>query len=133
MGPNEAAAAPKNTEKMTICRISLFAIASNTLRGTRCVTNSFSDSEDVFRLDEVPTSGSGRLSDVPGCKTLTRSIPRSSEKSDAVMNQPMVLMPMRPSDLVSPMWAMPTTRVENTSGAMIILIRRRKTSVTSEM
>ncbi len=28
------------------------------------------------------------------------------------------------------MWAMPTTRVENTSGAMIIRIRRRKTSVT---
>ena len=118
---------------MTICRISLFAIASKTLRGTRWVTNSLSDSDDVLRLDEVPTSGSGRLSDAPGCSTLTRSMPRRSENSDAVMNQPIVLMPMRPSDLVSPMWAMPTTRVENTSGAIIILIRRRKTSVISEI
>ena len=30
------------------------------------------------------------------------------------------------------MWAMPATRVENTSGAMIILISRRKTSVMIE-
>ena len=45
------------------------------------------------------------------------------------MNQPSVRAPMRPSAAVSPMCAMPVTRVANTSGAMIILIRRRKMSV----
>ena len=133
LSPNAAAAAPKNTEKMTICRISLFAMASITLRGTRCVMNSRSDSDAVLRLDEVPTSGNGRFSASPGRRILTRAIPRSSDISDAAMNQPIVLMPMRPIALVSPMCAMPTTSVENTSGAMIILMRRRKTSVTSEM
>ena len=131
--PNDAAAAPKKTEKITICRISLLAKASNALRGTRCVTNSFSDIDDVFRFDDVPTSGNGRFSDTPGWRTLTRNMPSSSENSDAVTNQPMVLRPIRPIALVSPMCAMPTTSVENTSGAMIILIRRRKMSVNSEI
>ena len=45
------------------------------------------------------------------------------------MNQPMVLAPIRPTAAASSMWAMPATRVVNTSGAMIILISRRKTSV----
>ena len=49
------------------------------------------------------------------------------------MNQVMAFAPMRPTALVSPICATPTTRVENTSGAMIILIRRRKMSVSSEM
>ena len=35
--------------------------------------------------------------------------------------------------LASPIWAMPMTSVEKTSGAMIILISRRKTSVMTEM
>jgi hypothetical protein len=60
-------------------------------------------------------------------------MPSSSENSDAVMNHPIVLRPMRLIAFVSPMCAMPTTSVENTSGAMIILMRRRKMSVTSEM
>ncbi|MND90790.1 hypothetical protein D3C80_828850 [compost metagenome] len=46
------------------------------------------------------------------------------------MNQVMVLTPMRPTEAASSMWAMPATRVVNTSGAMIILISRRKMSVT---
>ena len=45
----------------------------------------------------------------------------------------MALAPMRPTALVSPICATPTTSVENTSGAMIILMRRRKMSVNSEM
>ena len=53
-----------------------------------------------------------------------------SEISEAEMNHPSVLMPTRPMLAESSMWAMPATRVENTSGAMIILISRRKTSVT---
>ena len=48
------------------------------------------------------------------------------------MNQPRVLIPTRPMEEASPIWAMPTTRVENTSGAMIIRISRRKMSVMME-
>ena len=55
--------------------------------------------------------------------------PRVSDTSDASMNQPSVLTPTRPMAAESPIWAMPPTRVANTSGAMIILIRRRKMSV----
>ena len=58
--------------------------------------------------------------------------PISSETKEAPMNQPMVFTPTRPMAALSSIWAMPTTRVENTSGAMIILIRRRKTSVKIE-
>ena len=39
------------------------------------------------------------------------------------------LRPIRPIDSVSPIWAMPTTSMANTSGAMIILINRRNRSV----
>ena len=41
------------------------------------------------------------------------------------MNQPSALPPTRPTVAMSPILAMPTTSVENTSGAMIILISRR--------
>src|SRR6185312_10421553 len=41
------------------------------------------------------------------------------------------LAPMRPIAAAPSMCAMPATRVENTKGAMIILIRRRNRSVTS--
>ncbi len=56
--------------------------------------------------------------------------PMISEISEAVKNQPSDLPNTRPTDLASPMWAMPTTSVENTSGPISILIRRRKTSDT---
>jgi hypothetical protein len=58
--------------------------------------------------------------------------PEQSETSDAVMNQPSALPKTRPTEAASPMCAMPTTSVENTSGAMIILMRRRNTSETIE-
>ncbi len=61
----------------------------------------------------------------PGCSRLTINMPSSSETSDAVRNQPMVLAKMRPSRAPLPICAMPPTSVANTSGAMIILIRRR--------
>ena len=41
-------------------------------------------------------------------------------------------MPMRPTVLISPILAIPTTKVENTKGAIIILIRRKKISVKAE-
>ena len=55
--------------------------------------------------------------------------PISSDMIEAPMNHAMVLMPTRPMDAASSMCAMPATSVENTSGAMIILISRRNTSV----
>ena len=58
--------------------------------------------------------------------------PRISETSEAVTNQPIALPNTRPTDLASPMCAMPTTRVEKTSGPISILIRRRKMSDTIE-
>ena len=58
-------------------------------------------------------------------------MPSSSEISDAVRNQPIALMPIRPTALESPVPAMPVTMVLKTSGAMIILIRRRNRSVTT--
>ncbi len=61
------------------------------------------------------------------------TMPRNSETSEADTNQPMVFAPIRPSEEVAPIWVMPTMSVESTSGAMIILMRRRKRSVTSEM
>jgi hypothetical protein len=45
----------------------------------------------------------------------------------------MVLAPTRPTVEASPMWPMPTTRVESTSGPMIILISLRKIELTSDM
>ena len=59
--------------------------------------------------------------------------PSSSETNDALTNHSIALPPIRPTALVSPICATPTTSVVNTSGAMIILIKRRKMSVNSEM
>ena len=42
----------------------------------------------------------------------------------------MAFSPMRPIVFRSPVPAMPTTSVENSSGAMIILIMRRKASAS---
>src|SRR6185295_12804835 len=88
--PSAAAAEPKNTEKITICNISLLAIASNTLRGTRCVTNSLSESDDVLRFADAAASGSGRLSEAPGCSRLQSVMPSTSEQSEATTNHPIV-------------------------------------------
>ena len=55
-------------------------------------------------------------------------MPSSSDTSDAVMNHSSAFAPMRPTAPASPMPVMPATTVANTSGAMIILISRRKTS-----
>ena len=83
----------------------------------------------VFRPEVAPASGSARFMCAPGWKILTRARPSSSEMAEAAMNQIMARMPMRPTALASLMLARPVTRVANTSGAMIILIMRRKMSV----
>ena len=51
---------------------------------------------------------------------------------EAMTNQPSALAPMRPTSDALSILAMPTTSVENTSGAMIILIRRRNSVLTSD-
>src|SRR3546814_14038681 len=48
------------------------------------------------------------------------------------MNQPIVFAPTRPIAAASSICAIPATRVAKTSGAMIILMRRRKRSVRIE-
>src|SRR5947209_12100039 len=101
--------------------------------GTRWETNSFGFNAAVFRLLEAFASGSGRFRCSPGWSTETMINPRARDTMEAVINQAMVLQPTRPTVLESPMCAMPTTRVEKTRGAMIILISLRKMSVTREM
>src|SRR5438874_864620 len=80
---------------------------------------------EAGRPVDCALSGSvpGKLA--PGCSRLTITRPSSSEMKEAETNQPMVLAKTRPSFEPEPIWAMPPTRVANTSGAMIILIRRR--------
>ena len=97
------------------------------------VPKSFMVNFDVARLADAPMSGSGRPRLWPGWRALASTIPRSSETSEAVMNQPSALAKTRPTEDALPMCAMPTTRVENTSGAISILMSRRKMSETSEM
>jgi len=94
---------------------------------------SFSVNFDVARLVDAPMSGNGKPRLRPGCNTLASTMPITSETIDAVTNQPKALPKTRPTDAASPMCAMPTTSVENTSGAISILISRRNTSDMIEM
>jgi len=77
--PSAVTATPANIEKTTICRISLFAIASMIERGTTWVTNSLRLSAETLRLVAVPVSGSGRLRFSPGRSRLTMTRPSASE------------------------------------------------------
>ncbi len=123
-----AMAVPTKIENTTICRISLLAMASTIERGKTWVMKSFR----VKAVAVTPLGGSVAATMCmprPGWIRLTSSAPRISETTEAIRNQPMVLTPTRPMAAESSMWAMPTTRVENTSGAMIIRISRRKMSV----
>src|ERR1035437_4573763 len=86
----------------------------------------------VARLVTASAAGNGIPRPVPGCMILARKQPRRSEMIEAVMNQSRDFAPTRPTDLLSPMLAMPETTVLNTRGAMIIFIRRRKMSLARE-
>ncbi|MND72628.1 hypothetical protein D3C80_641830 [compost metagenome] len=127
-----ATAVPTNREKTTICRISFLAMASKIEVGTRCVTKPCSEKASVEAAEAVASAACGRCMPAPGCSSCTMTRPSSSDTTEAPMNQVMVLTPIRPTEAASSMWAMPATRVVKTSGAMIILIRRRKTSVISD-
>ena len=69
----------------------------------------------------------------PGSNKLTKIRPSVSETRDALTNHSIALPPTRPTADASAMWPMPTTSVENTSGAMIILISRRKIMLPIEI
>ncbi len=122
MAPSATA---KNTANTTICRISFCAIASAIDVGTRWMRNFSSEKAETARPVDWPFSGSvpGKLA--PGCSRLTMTRPSSSEMKEAEMNQPMRLGEHAAKLRALPICAMPPTRVANTSGAMIILIRRR--------
>ena len=120
--PIAVSATPKNTEKTTNCKISFVAIASTTLRGTTCSTNfciekplDFSNSSFTALKSVLVIS-----TPTPGLKILTRINPRLSDTSDAVINHNIALPPTLPTVFISPSLAIPTTRVANTMGAMII-------------
>ncbi len=125
---SDAIANPKKHENTRICRISLVAIASKKLRGNTWAMNSRRLSPPVLRFVAMSFSGSGRPRSRPGWNRFAKNMPSSSDTSEAVMNHSSALPPMRPTALASPMPVMPATTVANTSGAMIILISRRKTS-----
>ena len=119
---------PEEAENTRICRISLVAIASKKLRGNTWAMNSRRLRPPVFRLVATSFSGSGSPRSRPGWNRFAKNMPSNSDTSDAVMNHSSALAPMRPTAFASPMPVMPATTVANTSGAMIILISRRKTS-----
>ncbi|MNJ52520.1 hypothetical protein D3C77_478600 [compost metagenome] len=130
LSSSAATAVPTNREKTTICRISLRAMASKIDVGTRWVMKPCSEKASVEAAGAAAITASGRCMPAPGCRSCTMVRPSSRETIEAPMNQVMVLTPIRPTEAASSMWAMPATRVVKTSGAMIILISRRKTSVT---
>jgi hypothetical protein len=128
-----AIAVPKNSENTTICRISLRAIASRTLVGIVCSMNDWMLMPVACTPDAAFAAGSGRCIALPGSSVPTRIRPSVSERSDAKMNHASALPPTRPTVAMSPIFAMPTTSVENTSGAMIILMSRRNALGNSSM
>ena len=96
---------------------------------------SFSVRPEAVMPDEAPVAGRepDKAIASPGRNRFTRIRPSVSDRREAMMNQPSALTPMRPTSAASPILAMPTTSVENTSGAMIILIRRRNRVVISDI
>jgi hypothetical protein len=128
---SEATAVPTNRLNTTICRISFLAMASKIEVGTRWVRKPCRVKVSVEAAGALAATlvASFSTRPAPGCSRWTISRPSSSETAEALMNQPMVLAPIRPTAAASSMWAMPATRVVNTSGAMIILISRRNRSV----
>ena len=112
--------------------MSLRAIASSRLVGNACVTKSLKFRPAVLRpvftsaarLDHVQARA--RLQDVGEHKTEGE---RYERRADEPANR---RRPIRPHVLSLSMPARPETSVANTSGAMIILMSRRKMSVMIE-
>ena len=90
-----------------------------------CVRNFSNENAAVSTPDVAVAGGSSRFSPTPGCMMLTSTSPSPSDTKVAARNHATARPPTRPSAAVSPICAMPCTSVAKTSGAMIILIRRR--------
>ena len=60
----------------------------------------------------------------PGSKKLTKTIPKTNEINDAEINQAIAFPPTLPTIFMSPILAIPTTKVEKTKGAIIICTKR---------
>ncbi|MNP18506.1 hypothetical protein D3C76_1109900 [compost metagenome] len=124
---------PKNIEKTTICRISLFAIAPTILVGMVCDRNPFNDMPLTASPVSTDSTGIARFRPAPGCSSVTINKPTRIDSTEELINHTMALPPTRPMVDVSPSFMMPTVSVLNTSGAITILISRRKISVRSVM
>ena len=119
---NAAKATPNKIEKITICKISLVAKASNKLFGITCFTNSSNENPFEFSNNSEALDVSSNLIVVPfpGSKKFTKTIPNNKEIKEAEINQAMAFPPTRPTIFMSPILAIPTTKVEKTKGAIII-------------
>ncbi len=129
VSPIAAAANPKKIEKITICNISLVAIASKILLGTICSMKFSKDNVVVLAVtsEAAVKSTLERFNPTPGCKIFTKNIPNNNEMNEAVKNQPKAFPPILPTALISPSFAIPTTKVVNTKGEIIICTNRMKT------
>ena len=114
---------------MTICKISLLAMASKILLGKICSMKFWAEKLCVFSVtsEAEAKSTSDKLSPTPGSKMLTQNIPINSEIKEALKNQPKAFPPTRPTVLTSPSLAIPTTKVVNTKGEIIICTKRMNT------
>ena len=116
------AATPKNILKMTICKISLVAMASNILFGNTCSTKLITLKDWVLPIKSFTpeVSPTVKSNPSPGFNRFTKTNPINKLIKEADKNHNKALPPTRPTVLRSPNFAIPTTNVVNTNGAMII-------------
>ena len=124
--PSRLSATPAMSEKTTICNTSLRAMASKIEVGTRLVRNRARLVGGAFRPLAAATAPLFRCRPAPGAMVSTMTSPRTSDTSEAVMNQLITLNATRPMSPASPILPTPLTSVARTSGAIIILTARRK-------
>ena len=118
---------PKNTENTTTCRMSPVAIASKMDVGNRWIRISHPVCGLVASEATAAAPSAGSEMPAPGWNQFTRPRPRNSATVVASSKKMSAFTAMRPIAFMSPVPAMPMTSVENSNGAMIILIIRRKT------
>ena len=133
LSPIAAAATPKKILNITICNISLVAIASNILFGKTCSTKLSMLNVCVFPMTSFAPLISALLKSMPkpGLNIFTNTSPINKLTKEAVTNHNMALPPTRPTVFKSPSFAIPTTKVVNTNGAMIICTNLKKMVVNN--
>ena len=133
LSPIAAAATPKKILKITICNISLLAIASNMLFGKTCSIKLIMLKVWVFPITSFAPLISALLKSMPnpGLNIFTNTSPINKLTNEAVINHNMAFPPTRPTVFKSPSFAIPTTKVVNTNGAIIICTNLKKMVVKS--